>query len=62
MMPLGPSATSSTSGEFGSIVMSTSPAARATAAGESAALAPAPGELLDGRLAPAVDDQRRSRP
>jgi hypothetical protein len=39
-MPLGPSATSSTSGEFGSIVMSTSHCA-ATSLGEPAALAPA---------------------
>ena len=42
MSPFGPSATSSTSGEFGSIVMMMSPAARATAAGESAVLAPSP--------------------
>ena len=40
--PFGPSATSSTSGEFGSIVMIRSPAARATAAGESAVFAPSP--------------------
>src|SRR5262245_36465198 len=40
--PFGPRATSSTSGEFGSMVMMTSPAARAAAAGESAVFAPSP--------------------
>ena len=56
MMPSGPSATCSTSGELGSIVISTSD--WAATSGRGAALAPALSDLVDGPAAPAVDDQR----
>ena len=55
--PFGPSSTSSTSGESGTIVMMRV-AWRATSAGDEARVGAGGDEIVDRALTPAVDDER----